>query len=53
MSFNTQHFAMANMVLVGVWILIAFWTGRENAQLTGEAKEKGAAMGREAKATAS
>ena len=51
LNFNTQHFAMVNMVLVAVWLLIAFWTGRENAQLTGEAKE-GRGAPREVKASA-
>ena len=39
LAFNTQHFAMVNMVLVALWLMIAFWTGRENAQMTGEEKE--------------
>jgi len=44
LNFGTQHFAMVNMVLVLVWIMIAFWTGRMNAQMTGEVKEgRGAA----------
>ncbi|HET9887181.1 MAG TPA: hypothetical protein VFR10_06670, partial [bacterium] len=51
LSFNTQHFAMVNMVLVGLWIMIAFWTGRENAQKTGEAKE-GRGASREVKPSA-
>jgi AAA family ATP:ADP antiporter len=53
LAFKTQHFAMVNMVLVVVWIMIAFWTGRENAKMTGEAEEmkhKGAGASRASRA---
>jgi len=36
LAFETQHFAMVNMVLVAIWLMIAFWTGRENAKMTKE-----------------
>jgi AAA family ATP:ADP antiporter len=36
LAFKTQHFALVNMVLVAIWLMIAFWTGRENAKMTKE-----------------
>lgn len=53
LSFKTQHFAMVNMALVAVWILIAFWTGRENAKMTGETSQSGDAVKQEVKASVS
>jgi AAA family ATP:ADP antiporter len=36
LAFQTQHFAMVNLALVLVWLLIAMAIGRENAKMTGE-----------------
>jgi AAA family ATP:ADP antiporter len=33
LSFNTSHFAVVNMVLVGIWIFLAVGIGRANRQL--------------------
>ena len=34
LSFETTHFAIANIILVVIWILIAVAIGREHAKLT-------------------
>ena len=38
LAFKTMHFALANLVLVGVWIIIAILIGRENRRLTADAE---------------
>ncbi len=36
LSFQTMHFALFNLALVSVWLLLAIWIGRENKRLTAE-----------------
>ena len=34
LAFDTQHFALVNLVLVAVWLVLAVWVGRENRRAT-------------------
>ena len=33
-AFHTRHFAMCNIALIVIWLILAFLIGRENAKLT-------------------
>jgi ATP:ADP antiporter, AAA family len=44
LSFETQHFALVNIALVAVWLVLAVWIGRENRRAT---ETEPAAAGRE------
>ena len=38
LAFKTKHFALANLILVLVWIILAILIGRENRRLTANSK---------------
>ena len=39
LALETQHFAIFNLVLVAIWLVLAVWIGKQNSRLVGE-KEK-------------